>query len=769
MRTSGVILQFFDRTAFPPPHHFRESAAQAEREELLAYMREDAQRQSQKTPPSRRFSAASEEVVSVLNNLFRGKCAFCESRAPLHAHLFRPSDEAEPLARSTFSHLYYVWLRTDWGNVYGACSACAGSAKRQFPVVDLQRGALPTIEQLEHFLNENYGLWRWPHQDKRILLDPCQDSSFYRHLSFNLDGGIQAFTVAGAQTISVFNLDRSSLLEARARCFEGYLELLKNELKRGIQPNGLDFPKLEFGGGWYLLLRRVLGIVGHRLEQRYKVKPDQIGGVIHKVWAMPLGRHALELAFDEVRGPVERATVGRPAAKGEVRRLISIEVTDFKTLEKLEVNIPPAISADESVGREAEAAALLVLGENAAGKSSILEAVALALSEEKIRQSINRSPESFILDPELMGGGGREKSDNASVKLRFMDGEELELVIGDRFVEHGVMENLPPVFAYGAFRQYAPNSPLKPPKGHVTTLFRSEALLANPEAWMLELEDDQFAMVIRALQKIFLVEGDFDVVKKDNPNNRCLIVTRIGDGDGYHEVSTPLKAVSSGFRSVLAMVCDVLAGLLKLQKNTERKSFSEIEAVILIDEVEAHLHPRWKMQIMMALRRVLPKAMIIATTHDPLCLRGMHDQEVVVFNKTVRHAADFPGALPITVEAFMDLPNVENLTVEQLLTSDFFSMFSTDSPTVELHLAKLGDLLARQAESTSLTIAESLALDNLKNEIADALPLGSSEVQRLVQDAVFIYLKNRRGADADRLSKLKAKTRNSIIGALGGY
>ncbi|MDI7047378.1 AAA family ATPase, partial [Escherichia coli] len=184
------------------------------------------------------------------------------------------------------------------------------------------------------------------------------------------------------------------------------------------------------------------------------------------------------------------------------------------------------------------------------------------------------------------------------------------------------------------------------------------------------------------------------------------------------------------------MVCDVFKRLLAARSRGGLVSFDEAEAVILIDEVEAHLHPRWKMQIMGALRRVLPKATFVVTTHDPLCLRGMHDREVVVFNRVRKLVRDETNEMPVVVETVVELPNVENLTIEQLLTSYLFAMFSTDSPEAERKLAQLGSLLARRVAGDRLEPTERDVLHELEQQVVQALPLGSSEVQRLVLKAV---------------------------------
>jgi hypothetical protein len=147
----------------------------------------------------------------------------------------------------------------------------------------------------------------------------------------------------------------------------------------------------------------------------------------------------------------------------------------------------------------------------------------------------------------------------------------------------------------------------------------------------------------------------------------------------------------------------------------------------------------------------------------------MHDGEVAVFNRINKDDDDVRGEFPIFVETVAQLPNVENLTVEQLLTSDFFSMFSTDSPDAEANLAKLGNLIAQQQRGEMLKPPQERAIQELRQQILHALPLGSTEVQRLVQSAVFAYLQNRRAMSGARLRALKDATRVDILKALEGY
>lgn len=79
---------------------------------------------------------------------------------------------------------------------------------------------------------------------------------------------------------------------------------------------------------------------------------------------------------------------------------------------------------------------------------------------------------------------------------------------------------------------------------------------------------------------------------------------------------TPLHAVSSGYWSMLAMVCDILKGLMSQTVYPGFENFQAAPGVILIDEIEVHLHPRWEAQVMSRLRAALPKLTFTVTTHD---------------------------------------------------------------------------------------------------------------------------------------------------------
>ena len=687
------------------------------RHSFLQYLRLDPAKREQTRVPIMEFD--SREVLRDLSHLFLGKCAFCEQASkPMYVHRFRPTNDADPIigdehdGRSRDAHLYYGWFSDAWINLYPICGECRPKRANYFPVSG-QRMPVPTADEYEQFVARGDGTWpELTINESPLLLDPCGPDEVVRHLVPLEDGSLQAASPMGDETIRQFNLNRTRLKKKRQQAFAEYAGL------RGSGPNDTN----EFIGLWLIFSRQTPVSVAEQAE-------------------ISASSNIVE----------EDDTATRP-------RLTEITLTNFKAIETLSIKMPAAPEPSERLAQ-----ALLILGENAAGKSSILEAVALALAHPDARSELAPKPDSLRLDPSFMGAPEVKKKAIARVRLRYDGNRESTLTIrGNGFSQTG-STHLPFVFGYGAYRHYLsdlhPWSPSRP----VISLFRSDSLLTNPEEWLLGLSPTEFRSVVQALGAIFGAAEEVDVIFRDPVAKRCFVEMQI-NATGKKS-RTPLSNVSSGFRTILALSCDIMRWLMDRNVNPGFVSLVSAEGIVLIDEVEAHLHPRWKILIMKGLRTTLPSMTFIVTTHDPLCLRGMRDGEVVVLSKVADQRPD--STIPVMVDRLMKLPNVSTLTIEQLLTSDLFSLFSTDDPKSEENIARLGDYLARN-DGMPPNEEVKMAMDAIQRKVLDALPVGTSEVARLVQDAVALYLAKRGKLPGRRRESLRQKTINRILAALEG-
>ncbi|MBG7614642.1 AAA family ATPase [Brevundimonas sp. BAL450] len=765
-----------DRASHPAPACLSDRRSEPGRTALLELFSLDRQTAAQRSVRMSAHAVEDRELYLALVRLFRGRCAFCEAMDDTRPYRFRPSEEAGPSHAAPpedadRAHLYYAWLVNAWENIYPICHGCAPRDPTVFPVQGKRR-RLPAPDELALNLDEPTGSWITAEKDHAVFLDPCGNTDLRRHLAVLPGGRVLGLSSRGDATVRHFNLDRAELRSRRAAAFDRYRRRLMDG-PAGERPGDVfNFRALEFGGGWFLLLYQM----ALKIDGAAGSRPVLSISRIDRYYADRVRRENFRHEFDEawhdlMERPgqlLEHEASPRPRIDGDAPQPVAFEIRNFKALEAVDVQMPLPLGPGAVFDGD-QSSALVVLGENAAGKSTLLEAIALSLVDERTRRELLDDSQAFMLDPRLMGAPDSDGPRHGQVTVRYGTGPESQMAVRPGLPTLGD-DDIPrlPVFAYGAFRLFLVGEKQLRRSSPIRSLFDGGYVLPNPEAWLVSIhEKPEFEEVARILKVIFGFDQEGDViVVKDGVCHLRMRQTRAGLDDLVQD--TPLRVVSSGFRSILAMACDVMRGLLR-QKDRFSTSLAFSRAIVLIDEIEAHLHPRWKMRIVTALREALPNVTFIMTTHDPLCLRGLSSAEVTVFRRVERRE---PGRLPVVVEQLEALPDIGSLTVEQILTSDLFQLYSTDGPEIEARFAKAADLIA--AEQTGDLISDDdrevlkMARADMRLMIGRGMPVGSTEVERLIQEAVELYLTRRRGGRADALAALRERTRQTIVDALEG-
>lgn len=87
-----------------------------------------------------------------------------------------------------------------------------------------------------------------------------------------------------------------------------------------------------------------------------------------------------------------------------------------------------------------------------------------------------------------------------------------------------------------------------------------------------------------------------------------------------HHGRLKISQLSDGIRNIFGMISDIAYRCYLLNSHLDKKSAKETEGIVLIDEVDMHLHPAWQQTILQDLQTAFPKLQFIVTTHSPQVL-----------------------------------------------------------------------------------------------------------------------------------------------------
>ena len=112
----------------------------------------------------------------------------------------------------------------------------------------------------------------------------------------------------------------------------------------------------------------------------------------------------------------------------------------------------------------------------------------------------------------------------------------------------------------------------------------------------------------------------------------------------------PFSALSDGYLTSAGWLLDLIArqveSALRQQMPLAADFMQTMRGLVLIDEIDLHLHPRWQIEIIARTRRLLPQMSFVVTTHNPLTLVGARAEEIWILSNEDGKVKASPGMEP---------------------------------------------------------------------------------------------------------------------------
>jgi predicted ATP-binding protein involved in virulence len=255
----------------------------------------------------------------------------------------------------------------------------------------------------------------------------------------------------------------------------------------------------------------------------------------------------------------------------------------------------------------------------------------------------------------------------------------------------------------------------------LVTLFREDAALSESEEWLKKLHSRVLERNGEASQHKTLLEGVQSFLNAGLLPHDLQISKVTVDHvllRNAEELELPMRDLSDGCRSVYAFILDLIHSFFEVygteglfQKNDDGYTFVDKPGVVLIDEIEAHLHPTWQQVLPDWLKTRFPKVQFIVTTHSPI----------------IAQAADPDGiyVLPLQNESERQPRRLEKHEYEKIvlrqaektLLGEAFGLKTTYSKRANQLIDEWKRLNAKNKAGADLTAKELKELKALENQM----------------------------------------------------
>ena len=150
--------------------------------------------------------------------------------------------------------------------------------------------------------------------------------------------------------------------------------------------------------------------------------------------------------------------------------------------------------------------------------------------------------------------------------------------------------------------------------------------------WLLKeelssLQNQKKSSLLEAIQKVARIALENCInIKFDFEASRVMV-------EFEDNIIIPFEHLSDGQRTVLGLFCDIARRMSILNPHLSAEDSLNGKGVVLIDELDLHLHPRWQRKIIDDLKNIFPNIQFIATTHSPHLIQDISPSEIIILEK----------------------------------------------------------------------------------------------------------------------------------------